>query len=109
MGVCLIALVLVSGYRRGSNAFQRDPEIGSLILAYIVTATFYSITEAGFRVLTPMWIFLLLAVISANGVAAGLFGKGEGFLLPAAPPRAGRPPAMDLFPGGRPFTPDDVD
>ena len=77
VGVCLIALVIISGYRRGSKAFQRDPEIGGLILAYIVTATFYSITEAGFRVLTPMWIFLLLAVIGANGVAAGPLAKGR--------------------------------
>jgi exopolysaccharide production protein ExoQ len=76
VGVCLIALLLIGGYRLGSRAFQRNPEIGSLILAYIVTATFYSITEAGFRVLTPMWIFLLLAVISASGVAAGFFGGG---------------------------------
>jgi len=52
-----------------------------MILAYIVTATFYSLTEAGFRVLTPMWIFLLLAVISASGVAAGLFGGGGAKIL----------------------------
>ncbi|MGA9416131.1 MAG: O-antigen ligase family protein [Terriglobales bacterium] len=71
VGVCLIVLILISGYRRGGKAFQRDPEIGSLILTYIVAATFYNITEAGFRVLTPMWIFLLLAVVSASGVVAG--------------------------------------
>jgi exopolysaccharide production protein ExoQ len=97
VGVCLIALLLISGYRRGSKAFQRNPEIGSLILACIVTATFYSITEAGFRVLTPMWIFLLLAVISASGVAAGFF-DGEGAKIRA--PRRGTasgPGAIDTF------------
>jgi exopolysaccharide production protein ExoQ len=83
VGVCLIALLILSGYRRGSKAFQRNPEIGNLILAYIVTATFYSITEAGFRVLTPMWIFLLLAVITANAVATGLIG-GEKVKIPAS-------------------------
>ena len=40
VGVCLIVLILISGYRRGGKAFQRDPEIGSLILTYIVAATF---------------------------------------------------------------------
>jgi exopolysaccharide production protein ExoQ len=74
VGVCLIALILIRGYRRASKAFQRDPEIGSLILAYIVTATFYSMTEAGFRMLTPSWFFLLFAVVSASAISAGLLG-----------------------------------
>ncbi len=74
IGLFLIALILISGYRRAVKAFRRDPEFGGLMLAYIVTATFYNITEAGCRFLSLMWIFLLLAVISASGVAAGLFG-----------------------------------
>lgn len=74
IGVCLVALILISGYRRACMAFERDPELGSLFLAYIATAAIYSITEAGFRMLTPMWIFLLFAVVSARGVTDGLFG-----------------------------------
>jgi exopolysaccharide production protein ExoQ len=74
IGICLIALILISGYRRAGRAFQRDPELASLMLAYVTTATSYSITEAGFRTLSPSWFFLLLAVVSASGVAAGLFG-----------------------------------
>jgi exopolysaccharide production protein ExoQ len=77
VGLCLIALILISGYRRAAKAFKRDPQFGSLILAYIATGTFYSITEVGFRVLAPSWIFLLLAVVSASGVAAGLFGAAS--------------------------------
>lgn len=74
IGVCLIALILFSGYRRAGEAFGRDPEFGGLMLAYVATATFYSITEAGFRSLSPSWFFFLLAVISASGIGAGLFG-----------------------------------
>jgi exopolysaccharide production protein ExoQ len=81
VGVCLIAFILISGYRRAAKAFGRDPQFGSLILAYIVTGAFYSITEVGFRVLGPSWIFLLLAVVSANGVAAGLFGRCKSGLV----------------------------
>jgi len=77
VGVSLITLILISGYRHASKAFQHDPELGSLMLAYITTGTFYSITEVGFRVLTPSWIFLLLAVVTSSGVAAGLFGSGN--------------------------------
>jgi exopolysaccharide production protein ExoQ len=78
VGVCLIALILVSGYRHAIKCFQSHPEVGSLLLAYIATSAFYSISEVGFRVLTPSWIFLLLAVVGANGFAAGLIGKKRG-------------------------------
>ena len=59
--------------RRGR--FTRIAPVGSLMLAYIVTATFYSITEAGFRVLSPSWIFLLLAAITASAVSKGFIGS----------------------------------
>jgi exopolysaccharide production protein ExoQ len=74
IGLCLITLILISGYRRALKVFHRDPELGGLFLAYIGTGTAYSITEAGFRMLTPSWIFLLIAIVTASGVAAGLFG-----------------------------------
>jgi exopolysaccharide production protein ExoQ len=77
VGLCLIAAILISGYRRAVNAFKRDRQFGSLILAYVATGVFYSITEVGFRVLAPSWIFLLLAVVSANGVAVGFFGAAS--------------------------------
>jgi exopolysaccharide production protein ExoQ len=104
IGVLLIASIIVSGYRRSIIAFRRDPELGSLFLAYIATSTIYNITEAGFRVLTPVWIFLLLAVVSASGVAAGLFG---GEPPKAIPPRGGTPSrapsSKKLIPRGGPF------
>jgi O-antigen ligase len=74
IGVCLISLILITGYGRSVAAFRLNPSIGSLMLAYIVAAAVHSITEAGFRMLDPIWIFLLVAVFSASGVVAGLFG-----------------------------------
>ena len=65
-GVGLIALILMHGYRRAVGAFRRDPTFGSLLVAYMVTALTYSVTEAGFRMLTPSWFFLLLAAVAAN-------------------------------------------
>jgi O-antigen ligase len=76
IGVCLIALILITGYRHACRAFQRDPELGGLFLAYVATGAIYSITEAGFRFLSISWIFLLLAVVGASGVAAGFFDDG---------------------------------
>lgn len=72
VGVFLIGLVLVNGYRYAGNAFKYSPEFGGLMLAHIVTATFYSITESGFRILTPSWIFLILGVVGSSGAACGL-------------------------------------
>ena len=75
IGVCLIALILIGGYRRAYKAFQRDPELGSLFLAFVAVGMVYNVTEAGFRMLNPAWIFLLLAIVSASGVAVGFFGS----------------------------------
>ena len=69
-----IVLILISGYQRASRAFQHNPEFGSLMLVCIATATFYSVTEVGFRILTPSWIFLLLGVVGSSGAACGLLG-----------------------------------
>jgi exopolysaccharide production protein ExoQ len=73
VGLGLIVVLLLSGYWHAVAAFRKNPSLGSLMLAYIVASLFYNITEAGFRMMNPMWIFLLLAVVSASGVAAGLF------------------------------------
>ncbi len=75
VGVCLLAVILISGYRHTGNAFQYNPEFGGLMLACIATATFYSVTEAGFRILTPTWIFLLVGTVGSAGVTRGLLGN----------------------------------
>jgi exopolysaccharide production protein ExoQ len=103
IGVSLIALIIISGYRYSIRAFRRDPELASLFLAYIATSTIYSITEAGFRVLTATWIFLLLAVVSASGVAAGLFGGESPKTIPPSGGTPSRAPARKkLLPQGEP-------
>ena len=95
VGLCLIVLILISGYRYASRAFQHDPEFASLLLACIATATFYSVTEAGFRILTPTWIFLLFGVVGSGGVTRGLLG-GQATSVPVSGGRAaGRMPARE--------------
>jgi O-antigen ligase len=72
VGVVLISLILVNGYLRAGSAFRVNSSLGALMLAYIIAAAVYSVTEAGFRMLDPIWDFLLLAVVGASGIAAGL-------------------------------------
>jgi exopolysaccharide production protein ExoQ len=85
VGVGLISLVLISGYRRAVAAFQLNPSIGGLMLAYLIIAAVYNITEAGFRMLDPIWIFLLLAIVSGSSiVAVGYIGLRPSPALDAA-------------------------
>jgi exopolysaccharide production protein ExoQ len=71
VGVGLIGLLLADGYRRAVGAFRREPVLGGLLVAYVLSAAVYSTTEAGFRMLDPIWIFLLLAVVEATRIVAG--------------------------------------
>ncbi|HTW23733.1 MAG TPA: O-antigen ligase family protein [Candidatus Baltobacteraceae bacterium] len=71
IGVGLIALILFFGYKQAVQAFRRNPPLGGLMLVYVATALLYSATEAGFRLLDPIWIFLLLAIVGAAGIAHG--------------------------------------
>jgi O-antigen ligase len=70
VGISLIGLVLLTGYRKIIGAFRQDPERGALLLGFFLAVLFESITEAAFRMLYPSWIFLLLASIAASQVVA---------------------------------------
>jgi exopolysaccharide production protein ExoQ len=75
VGVSLIAFILIDGYRRSVVAFRRDPAWGSLLIAYIVSAVVYDLTEAGFRMMDPMWIFLLLAIVASGSIVSGIVAE----------------------------------
>jgi exopolysaccharide production protein ExoQ len=73
-GVCLIVLLLVSGYKRVIYGIRRNPEKGSLFLGFFLCTLFFSLTEAAFRLNCISWIFLLLVTMAASGVV--LRGSG---------------------------------
>jgi exopolysaccharide production protein ExoQ len=68
LGLGFIALILGHGYRRAVSAFRRDPTLGGLLVAYVVTAATYNITEACFRMLSLEWFLLLLSIVTASRV-----------------------------------------
>jgi O-antigen ligase len=68
IGVALIGMLLVSGYFRAQASFRRNPRVGSLMLGLIASTAIYSITEAGFRIMTPTWIALLLVCAGARSL-----------------------------------------
>ncbi|MGH9473719.1 MAG: O-antigen ligase family protein, partial [Terriglobales bacterium] len=70
VGLAIVAWLLLTAYRRTVAAYAADTETGRLLVAYVATLLVYNITEAGFRMLDPAWLFLLLAFICAAAVIA---------------------------------------
>lgn len=64
VGIIFLSCLIVTGYRNVVAVFRRDREMGSIKLAYFVTGVIYSLTEAGFRVMSPVWIAFILAIIA---------------------------------------------
>jgi len=64
MGVSLLAIVILTGYRNVIRAFRLDPDTGGFRLAFFVTGTVYGLTEAAFRVLSPIWFIFLLGIMA---------------------------------------------
>lgn len=64
VGVCLLAFIVIFGYRRIHDVLRDDPAGGQLRLAFFVVAIAYNFTEAAFKSLHPVWLAFLLAVIA---------------------------------------------
>lgn len=62
MGLILLAFAIVTGYRKVIR-FSKDTETGGLKLAYVVVALAYSVSEAGMRIFSPVWIMFLTAIM----------------------------------------------
>jgi exopolysaccharide production protein ExoQ len=102
IGVGLIALILVNGYRRACAAFRYDSALASISLALLITSALYSLTEAGFRTLTPTWITLLLGVSAGGAVATSAIGRTMPERPAAAEPVDARPLVTTGFPRPNP-------
>jgi exopolysaccharide production protein ExoQ len=62
VGITMLGLLLLTGYRNVTNAFRRRPEVASLMLAFLVIAVVYNFSEEAFRLNDPIWIFLLWTI-----------------------------------------------
>lgn len=63
IGIVLLAGLIVVSYPKVIANLRADPSAGSLGLAFFVSEVVYNYTEAGFRMMFPLWIFFLLAVL----------------------------------------------
>lgn len=64
VGILLLAGLIVTGYRNVLTAYSQNRALGSIKLAFFVTGVIYSLTEAGFRMMSPVWLGFLLAIIN---------------------------------------------
>lgn len=69
IGAGLLVLILVTAYRRIVTSVGRSTPLSNLRLAYFIVAIAYNFTEAGFKMMHPVWIMLLLAIMAAPKVA----------------------------------------
>jgi O-antigen ligase len=67
IGVSLLAVLLVTGYRTAIGALRRDPESGGFRLALFLVAVTYNFTESAVRIMHPVWLCFLLATIAVPG------------------------------------------
>jgi exopolysaccharide production protein ExoQ len=101
LGLGCIALILLQGYRKAVSAFRRDSALGSLLVTYIFTAVIFNISEAGFRMLSLSWFFLLLTIVAASaatGVATELSRAPRELAKPAFASEANPSPLRNKRP-----------
>ncbi len=60
-GLLLLGTVIAAGYKRSISALRYDRQDGRLRLAFLTATLIFSMTEAGFRMLSPTWLAFLLA------------------------------------------------
>ena len=64
IGVFLLAVLIITGYRNIIASMRHSPDIARLRMAYLIAALVLSFAEAGFRMLNISWITFLLAVVA---------------------------------------------
>jgi O-antigen ligase len=75
VGISLVVVILAKAYTNALDALCRKSGIGVLALAYLVVGIIYNFTEAGFRMMAPVWITFLLGAIAISKNASELDNK----------------------------------
>lgn len=64
MGVALLGVLLISGYRNIVKQLVEGSKTAPLWLAFFFVGVAYNFTEAAIRTVSPVWIFFILAIIA---------------------------------------------
>jgi exopolysaccharide production protein ExoQ len=66
VGVAALLAILITGYGNIVAAVRRQGNASNLALAFFVAAVIYNLSEAAYKMMSPMWIALLLAMTVAQ-------------------------------------------
>jgi exopolysaccharide production protein ExoQ len=75
VGLALLAVVVVAGYRTVVQGFRHEPHLAGLKLAFFLAALVYNVTEAAFKGSSPVWICFLWASMSVPTAPARELAK----------------------------------
>jgi len=64
IGVALMAVWVVTGYKNAFVMFRRVHRVGRLLLAFFLVAVVYNLTEAAFKGTDPVWLIFVLATVA---------------------------------------------
>ena len=67
LGVACLAVLIMVGYKNAVASFYRDQHFGRLALGFLVAILIHNFSEAGFRMMTPIWFGFLFAISGAWG------------------------------------------
>jgi len=111
IGVGLLAVILVTGYRSIVRLLNREPEAARLCLAYFLVGVAYNFTEAAIRTTGLVWIAFALAISLMRDLAFSnkrTFNENDALRSVSDPaiamiPRTSRPGAIgsQKLPRGR--------
>jgi exopolysaccharide production protein ExoQ len=94
IGLALLALLTITGYRNAVNIYRTDPMSGSLRLAFLLIVPIYNLTEAAFKVMNPIWIVFLLVVTAPADSQRQDHRQKE---ASPVPPGGVQPPALPVY------------
>lgn len=67
IGLALLATVLIKAYRTIVKSYRANSPLSSLALTYFLVALTFNFTEAAFfKMLAPVWLFVLFAMVGAT-------------------------------------------
>lgn len=64
IGLLLLGVLIVSGYRNILRSLRADPEMSGLKLAFFFICIVYNFTEAAFKIMSPVWLMFLWATMA---------------------------------------------
>jgi exopolysaccharide production protein ExoQ len=75
IGVALLGVLITTGYRNVIAAYRRDPDGGSLRIAWFLAPLITGFTEGAFRMMGLTWIVFLLVIANSRWGAARKTGR----------------------------------